>query len=229
MNVWRPPPLVPSCVRAIIFDLDGTLVDSYPAITLALNHARSGFDLEPLGLDEVRRAVGHGLPSLVGRLIGPDRVEDGVRSFTEAYERALLPGTRLLPGTARTLVGLKDRGYSLAVASNKPLRFTERILDHLGIRPLMAATEGPESAGATKPDPAMIRACLVGLGVPRRQAVYVGDMTLDVESAARAGVAAIVVAGGSSTIDELRSTGELVLDSLTQLLDLLPARAPEPS
>jgi HAD superfamily hydrolase (TIGR01549 family) len=215
-----PPALVPERIRAIVFDLDGTLVDSYGAIALALNRARVHYDLPPLQEPEVRRAVGHGLDDLLARTLGPDRVEAGRRIFREEYARGLTIGTHALPGALPTVRELHGRGYRLGVASNKPSDFTERILDELALLPFLGAVLGPERAGAPKPDPAMIRACLRLLGVEAAEAVYAGDMPLDVESAARAGVAVVLVPGGSSDPAELRGTGQRVLTGLSELLEI---------
>jgi phosphoglycolate phosphatase len=123
---------------------------------------------------------------------------------------------------------LRARGYRLSVASNKPAEFSEQIVEELGIRATFDAVRGPEASVPPKPEPAMILACLDAMGVPPREAVYVGDMVLDVESAARAGVAAILVCGGSSAERELRATGQRVVASLPEILRLLPARPAPP-
>lgn len=219
-----PPPLVPARIRAIVFDLDGTLVDSYEAITAGVDHARAAFGLGPVEQSEIRLAVGHGAQALLARYVGPERAHEGVRLFQSRYAEVLEQGTRALPGVVATLAALDERGYALAVASNKPSRFTARIVDLLGLRERFGAVLGPEDAGSEKPDPAMIRRCLRELGAEAGTAAYVGDMVLDVESAARAGVAAILVLGGSSPEPELRQTGQVVLRSIDELLELLPAQ-----
>ncbi len=207
-----------------MFDLDGTLVDSYRAIATSLDHARAGFGLSPLSQDEVRRMVGHGLESLIERVLGPDRVEAGVRLFRERYAQVYAELTSPLPGAARVVRELRGRGYRLSLASNKPARFCDAILATLGMLDAFDTVQGPDRTGVTKPDPRMIGACLSGMGVARAAAVYVGDMVLDVESAARAGIPVLLVEGGSSTAVELASTGQRVLGSLTELLDILPVR-----
>ena len=215
-----PPILDPSLVRGLVFDLDGTLVDSYRAIAESLNHARAGFDLPPLSDDEVRRNVGHGLEALVADLVGPGRVEEGVRRFRERYAEAYRDGTVALPGVRETLRALAERGYALSVASNKPARFGEPILEHLGMLPFVSAVEGPDRAGTTKPEPTMLRRCLSAMGIDASSGAYVGDMVLDVESAARAGLPVVLVCGGSSPEAELRATGQTVLRSFERLLEL---------
>lgn len=219
-----PPALDPARVRAIVFDLDGTLVDSYEAITAGVDHARAAFGLPPIDPHEVRFAVGHGAEALLARYVGAARAAEGVRLFRGRYAQVLEQGTHALAGVVDALKALHERGYRLAVASNKPSDFTERILANLGVRERFGSVLGPEEAGAAKPDPAMIQRCLHELGAAPDQAVYVGDMVLDVESAQRAGVASVLVLGGSSTEGDLRATGQVVLRSIGDLLQLLPER-----
>ncbi len=218
----RLPALDASRVRGIVFDLDGTLIDSYAAIADSLNYSRAHHGLPPLELAEVRRHVGHGLEALVAELVGPDRVEHGVKLFRERYAEVYAPKTRLLPGVRATLRTLAQRGYRMTVASNKPARFSERILDELGLRHYLRSVQGPDRVGATKPDPAMIRRCLADLSLAATEAIYVGDMVLDVETAARAGLPVVLVTGGSSSEEQLRATGQLVIASFDSLLAILP-------
>jgi phosphoglycolate phosphatase len=208
-------------VRALIFDLDGTLVDSYEAIAVSLNRAREAFGQTHLDTASIRRAVGRGLESLVADLVGPEHVEEGVRLFRERYAQVFLTGTRALPGAVDTLRELRARGYRLSVASNKPARFGRPILREAGLLPFVDHVQGPDLSGTTKPEPEMLRNCMEAMGSDVQETVYVGDMVLDVESAARAGLPVILVCGGSSSVEELRSTGQRVLESLTDLPGLL--------
>ncbi len=204
-------------VRAVVFDLDGTLVDSYAAIAASLNHARAGWSLPPLDDATVRRGVGRGLEALIEDHVGADRVDRGVERFRAKYAEVFAEHTFALPGAAETVRRLARDGYRVAVASNKPARFTRPILEHLGMAGSIGSIHGPDTVGATKPDPAMIRRCLLDLGATVDDAVYVGDMVLDVESARRAGVPVVLVRGGSSDDDALRATGCPVLASIESL------------
>ena len=216
-----PPVLDPSQVRGLVFDLDGTLVDSYRAITSSLNAVRDRFDLAPLELAQVRQAVGHGLECLIADLVGPDHVEAGVRGFREHYAGVFAEMTQALPAVPATLRRLGRAGIRMSVASNKPARFSVPILRGLGLLTFFDAVQGPDLAGVTKPDPAMIRACLAEMELDAEHAAYVGDMALDVRSAARADLPVVLIAGGSAGEAELRDTGQTVLSSAAGLIELL--------
>jgi phosphoglycolate phosphatase len=213
-------------VGAIVFDLDGTLIDSYAAIAESLNHARAFWDLPALPISAVRLLVGHGLEALVADHVGADRVERGVLLFREKYAAVFAEKTRALPGASQALESLYGRGYRLAVASNKPARFSRPILERLKMLGWLSFVAGPDTAGSTKPEPQMIRSCLAAMQIEPQRSLYVGDMVLDVESADRASVGVALVTGGSATRSDLQRTGRPVLTDLGELLELLPDRAP---
>jgi phosphoglycolate phosphatase len=110
----------------------------------------------------------------------------------------------------------------MAVASNKPVSFSVRILDHLEVTSYFDLVAGPETAGAIKPDPRMLQACLDAMATRAKEAIYVGDMALDADSGNRAGVRVVLVAGGSSPAEELAATGCPVLAALAELPAWLP-------
>lgn len=212
---------LPAAVRGIVFDLDGTLVDSYGAIADSLNHARRAYGLSDLGEDHVRRVVGRGLESLIAEHVGADRVEPGVALFRERYAAVFARQTSALPEVPATLAAVHALGIRMAVASNKPARFSRAILETLELAAWFDTVEGPDTVGSTKPEPEMVRRCLDVMGVARASAMYVGDMVLDVETADRAGVAVVLVTGGSSESSALAGTGRIVLSRFADLLPLV--------
>lgn len=216
-------------IRGIVFDLDGTLVDSYGAIAESLNHARASFELPPLPLDHVRRVVGRGLESLIAEQVGPQRVDRGVELFRERYAEVYAERTTVLPEVEATLDGLTRAGLRLSVASNKPARFSRPILERLALAAKFDTIEGPDTVGATKPEPAMLWRCLEVMGVPASAGVYVGDMVLDVETAERAGVPVVLVPGGSSDLASLVATGRRVVGRFADLVPLLSGSGSCPS
>lgn len=216
--------LVAPC-RGIVFDLDGTLVDGYAGIADGVNAARRAFGMEALTEADVKRRVGHGLPQLMADVVGPVHATEGAAIFHRVYGKVCADRARPIAGVASTLAVLRDRGFRMSVASNKPVVYSVRILDQLGLGQYFGTVEGPETAGAVKPDPTMIRACLASMEVDAPLAAYVGDMTIDVESGRRAGVRVLLVATGSSTREQLQATGVPVLGSFSELLEAMPATA----
>ncbi len=219
-------------VRGIVFDLDGTLIDSYEAIAESLSHAMTALGYPAVPLAKVRRLVGRGLESLIDRAIRqvapsdePDasRIDEAVRLFRERYDAICVERTSLLPGAEATLAALRTRGYRLSVATNKPSYFAVRLLDGLGVGRFLDKVMGPDLVSRPKPDPEMVHAALGAMGLDPATALYVGDMPIDVQTARAAGLKVIVLPTGSSDRDELASSGaDLVLERLSDLLDLLP-------
>lgn len=210
---------------AIIFDLDGTLVDSYGAITESLNFARKEHGHPPLTMQTVRTAVGHGLEELIRTWVGEEVIESGVQAFRQRYAEVFASGTFALPGVTATLEQLHRCRHPMAIASNKPARFTRQIIDQFGWSELFVTVEGPDTVGATKPDPPMLRRCLALLGGTTESTLYIGDMALDVESARRAGLPCILVATGSADRQALDLTGETVMGEMSELPRVIDQRS----
>jgi phosphoglycolate phosphatase len=212
---------VPPGLCGIVFDLDGTLVDGYQGIATGVNAARAAFGLPELSVDDVRGRVGLGLSHLMADVLGPGNAAAGGEIFRAAYDRVVEDQTFPAPGLKSTLAALHARGLRLSVASNKPAAYSIRILERLSVRTFFDTIEGPDTVGAIKPDPAMIRACLAAMSVRSDQALYVGDMALDADAGARANVAVVLVSGGSDSETTLHATGRPVIASLANLLDFL--------
>ena len=211
-------------VTAVIFDLDGTLIDSYGAITACFNHARVSLGLPALAEEEVRPMVGHGLEALMEQAVGAEQMAEGVRLFRVRYDTICEARTQVLPGVAATVAELHRRGFRLGVATNKPVRFAERLLRALDLMPPIAAVHGPGGSTPAKPHPAMLQSVLADLDVGRHACVYVGDMGVDVETARHAGLRVWLVPTGSASRAEVDAAGaDRVLDRFEALLPLLPS------
>jgi len=222
-------PLQPGSFKGIVFDLDGTLIDSYEAIAESLNHALAGLGFAPVAPAGVRAMVGRGLETLMGRAMGERAVEDpgliqkGVDLFRDRYDAICVAKTSLLPGVAETVPALAGRGYRMSVATNKPSYFARRLLDELGIGRHLDAVIGPDLASHHKPHPEVALAALAAMRLDPREALYVGDMEVDVQTARAAGMSVVVLPTGSSSLDELAGAGaDLIVPAFASLLDLLP-------
>jgi phosphoglycolate phosphatase len=209
-------------VRAVLFDFDGTLIDSYPAIAASVNHVRALHGLGPLSVAEVKRHVGRGPTYLLARTVGGPDVSADVEAYRAHHPTVLREGTTLLPGARQTLEGLHARGIKLGVCSNKPVAFTRELVAYLGVSAFLDVVLGPEDVGRLKPAPDVLLTALTRLGVAPAEALYVGDMTVDVETARAAGVRVWVVATGSDTPEALDRAGpDRRLSGLPDVLDLL--------
>lgn len=206
------------CYDGVVFDLDGTLVDSYAAITECFNHARTSLGEPAVSRETVRALVGHGLESLMEDAVGPERATRAVALFRQRYDLICTERTTLLPGVAGTLPLLAAGGLRLGVATNKPTRFAVRILRALGLMPPVRAVLGPGERVPPKPRPEMLLQILAELGVSRGRALYVGDMGLDVETARRAGVDVWVLPTGSCSRSQLMAAApDLLLGEFADL------------
>lgn len=214
-------------IRGIIFDFDGTLIDSYEAISESLNAVRASFSLPPLAAQEVRGMVGHGLEHLIDKVVGPDRVEEGVRLFRQSYAAICERKTQILPQVKETLEQLDRRGYVMAIASNKPSYFVRDILKALEIDHLFAEVLGPNDVETPKPDPEMLDIILMRLGLSPDETAYVGDMLLDIDAGRRAGVEVYAIPTGSASRETLlEGRPDRLLHRFSDLLAILPALSP---
>jgi phosphoglycolate phosphatase len=212
--------------RAVIFDFDGTLADSYPAITASVNHVRASHHLPPLPEEEVRRHVGRGPRYLLEHTVPGGEPEKDLALYRAHHPSVMRSGTRLLPGAAEALAFLHASSRRTAICSNKPKPFTRQLLAHFGLMPLIDAVLGPEDVARPKPAPDMLQAALEALQVRADDALYVGDMTVDIETARAAGVKVWVVPTGSDTRAALATAGPgRILNGLQELPALLGGRA----
>jgi len=207
--------------RAVVFDLDGTLLDSYEGIRAALNPVLVHYGKDPVTLDQTRFMVGEGLPRLIEKAIGPESVDEGVRLFRERYRETALSGSTLFHDAEEVMAELSRRGIPMSIASNKPALFSRQILDHLGIASRFAFVGGPDLGFVPKPDPGMALAALAAMGSAPEETLFVGDMPIDVQTARAVGMPVAVLATGSSTREELlESAPDLILRTLGELLPL---------
>jgi phosphoglycolate phosphatase len=209
-------------IRAVLFDFDGTLADAYTGIAASVNHVRGLHGLPPLPEPEIRKFVGHGPHHLLEHTVPGCNPRQDVARYRAHHPSVMKTGTKLMPGAAETLRALKEAGFRLAICSNKPRVFTAELLDYLHIAALVDVVLGPDDVPRAKPAPDMLLAALKKLSVPATEAVYVGDMAIDVQVARAAGLTVCVVPTGSDdriTLEAARP--DRLLASLTELPELL--------
>ena len=211
-------------IRAALFDFDGTLADSFAPITASTNHVRRLYGLPEVPEAVVRQYVGLGLPNLMETLVPTAPTDEAVARYREHHATVMRTQTKLMPGVAETIPELDRRGVRLAVCSNKRVEFTRDLVGVLGLGPHFNAVLGPEDVGGRpKPDPAMLLEGLTRLAVSATEAVYVGDMAVDVHTARAAGIRVWLVPGGATGQESATAAGpDRVLTGFAELLDLLP-------
>jgi 2-phosphoglycolate phosphatase len=209
--------------RAALFDFDGTLADSFAAITASTNHVRVSYGLPPLAEAEVRAYVGYGLDNLMADLVPVAPVDEAVARYREHHATVMVPQTRLMPGAAEAIPELARRGLRLGVCSNKRVEFTRELVRSLGLNEYFACVLGPDDVGGrAKPDPAMLLEGLTRLGISASEALYIGDMIVDVRTARAAGVPVWVVSS-DGTGEFVPAEGEPRPDRVLRSLAELPS------
>jgi phosphoglycolate phosphatase len=176
----------------LIFDLDGTLIDSKLDFAHSVNAARAHLGLPPLDLDLIGSYVGNGAPVLMRRAMGPEAseadVETALEFFLEYYGDHKLDNTRTYPGVVEALEKLHGDGVRMAVLTNKPVRISGRIIDGLGLSKYFTRVYGGNSFERKKPDPLGVETLLAEMAVPKERAMVIGDSAVDVRTARNAGV-----------------------------------------
>lgn len=174
----------------ILFDLDGTLIDSRADLALAVNLTRRDAGLPPLPDARVVEFVGEGLRTLVARALPerPEELDAAVERARGHYGRHLLDRTVLYPGVKAALAELRGLGYALAVVTNKPQEFTDTILRGLDIADAFLTTVGGGACPQLKPDPAPLHLALARCGAAAAGSWMVGDHFTDLEAGRRAGL-----------------------------------------
>jgi phosphoglycolate phosphatase len=193
--------------RAVLFDLDGTLVDSYTALAEAVNYARRQQGLHELSSIRIRDFVGDGIERLLERAFGTDDVPRGARAdFESRYDEICCSESKVLADVQATLEALSTLGIAMAVCTNKPTQFSRKILEFLGLAPFFRAIVGPDLAGARKPEARHVLHTLEATSCAIGDALFVGDMPIDVHAARNSGIAVAVVPTGSSTSEQLKAS-----------------------
>ncbi len=216
---------------AILFDLDGTLIDSAPDIRAAINQVMRRDGLPPLALPVVTSFIGNGVAKLVERAYRHQRAELAagelelkVARFSEAYAANAATLTRPFPGVIEGLRMLQADGLRLAICTNKPSGLAERILESLGLAPFFDCVIGGDSCANPKPHPAPLFACVDTLGVSPERTVYIGDSQIDVQAARAAGIAVIAVTYGYSSLPATGLGADATIDRVDRWFGTMTAR-----
>jgi phosphoglycolate phosphatase len=218
-------------VRVLIFDLDGTLIDSKLDLALAVNATRENGGLPPLEHERIYSYVGNGAPMLVRLALGESSseqdVQEALKFFLGYYRAHMLDNTVTYPGVCEGLEQLAGR--EMSVLTNKPVRFSEAILEGLGLARYFRYVYGGNSFERKKPDPIGVEVLLRDLEAAPSEAMMVGDSEVDVRTARNAGtwVCGVSYGLGSERLHEFPP--DVMVDSLTELPAFLGDAADRPA
>jgi phosphoglycolate phosphatase len=209
-------------VKALLFDLDGTLIDSKQDLVLAVNATLRSLGREELPADLVASYVGSGAPVLIERALGDtpnsEEFQFALQFFLAYYEQHKLDFTRAYPGVREVLEQLRDT--PMVVLTNKPVNISVRILEGLGLVSFFQAVYGGNSFPTKKPDPLGAHTILTQLKVAPDEAVMVGDSEVDVQTARNAGMISAIVNFGFGIHNRTAYPADVYLDRMHDLLPI---------
>ena len=212
-------------VRAVLFDLDGTLTDTLQDIADAMNRALVLHGLPAWTVEAYRYLVGDGARKLAERAVRERQELQGsvLKEYQAYYEKHTLVTTRPYEGIREMLAGLQELGLQLAVLSNKPDADTKGVVRHFFPEVAWAVVRGQVEGVPVKPDPAGARAVAAQMGIAPEEFLYLGDTAVDMTCALRAGMIPVGALWGFRTADELRQSGARYLaEKPTDLTKWLP-------
>ncbi len=209
-------------IRAVLFDHDGTLVDSYEGIALCMALTCRDIGQPKMSDEEVRASIGPSLEDRFTQLWGAEVSKRAARIYRSHYETHFLSGTRILPGVKETLDAIAEKGLPIACVTNKTWGYCVRQLEHFGLMERMAVVMGAKQGLPPKPDPAMLNAALEKLGIEPEAAMMVGDTPIDINAARAAGVRSCAVAGDFATREEMdQARPDIYIDQISKVIDFI--------
>ncbi|HKV60437.1 MAG TPA: HAD-IA family hydrolase [Candidatus Acidoferrum sp.] len=212
-----------SAVRALIFDLDGTLIDSKLDLIRSVNAMLQEMGREQLHEGTISGYIGHGAPQLISRALGNGSTEAererALKFFLAYYDEHKLDSTCAYPGVPEALAHLA--AYPMAILTNKPVRASMRILEGLGLAKYFRAVYGGNSFETKKPDPLGAQTILGEFGAAPAEAILIGDSEVDVQTARNAGTLAAAVNYGFGTHNRAAHPADIYLARLADLIPLL--------
>jgi phosphoglycolate phosphatase len=208
-------------MNLVIFDLDGTLIDSKLDLVHSVNAARGHMNLAPISADLVASYVGSGAPVLMRRALGAEaseaEVQRALRYFLDYYRDHMLDNTYLYPGVREALDQLHGAGTKLAVLTNKPVRFSQALVHGLGLGAHFFRVYGGNSFEQKKPDPIGIRTLVEESGADPQRTIMVGDSGVDIRTARNARVLACGVTYGFQPETFVEDPPDLLVDDMQKL------------
>lgn len=219
--------------EVLIFDLDGTLIDSVPDLALSINQMLSALDMPTYSTDIIRSWVGNGAEVLTKRALSgsidicstlcPSMVEKALSIFLSFYEENVCVDTTVYPHVKASLESLHNSGYRLMIVTNKPEQFVRPILDKLGLNNLFEMVVGGDSLPKRKPDPMQLLYVCNKLSIDASNCLMIGDSKNDIFAATAAKMESIGLTYGYNHGEDINSHGaSLVLDNFADIIEALP-------
>jgi phosphoglycolate phosphatase len=209
----------------LIFDLDGTLVDSKLDLAQAVNATRGHMGMDPLDNERVYSYVGNGAPALIRRAMGGQatepEIQEALEFFLEYYREHYLDFTTLYPGVREALDRLRAAGKRMAVLTNKPVRISRAILEGLEVGGHFFQVYGGNSFDLKKPDPIGVRTLMLEAGVDAARTLMIGDSSVDIQTARNAGIASCGVTYGFQPETLADPAPDRLVDRMEELADWL--------
>jgi phosphoglycolate phosphatase len=207
----------------IVFDLDGTLVDTAPDLTHALNHALAERGHAPVTLDAIRATVGRGARAMIEAALALSGIEDDVdrllATFLVYYEANIAAESRPFPGAETALERFKSSGVLLAICTNKREQLSRKLLEAIELDGFFHAIAGRDTFPVSKPDPGHLTGAIKLAGGDPANAVMVGDSVTDIETAKAASIPSILVGFGYGPLPPAGLVPDAVIDSFEALED----------
>lgn len=191
-------------IKLVIFDLDGTLVDAYAAISSSFNYVMNKLGLKTQSASLIRSLVGWGDADLLKPYVSKSGLEQALDLYRHHHQTSLLKHTHLYPYARGLLRSLKAKGYKLAVASNRPSKFSHILLRHLKIGGFFDYVLCADQSGRAKPHPEMLNKIVKWFRLEKPQVLYVGDMVIDAQAGRRAKIKTVIVTSGSSNRRDIK-------------------------
>ncbi|MBE0538060.1 MAG: HAD family hydrolase [Phycisphaerae bacterium] len=211
--------------KAMIFDLDGTLVDTLQDLTDAMNVALTAVGLAPRTAEECRMMIGNALPMFSRRAVGPENqhlAEPVAGRMRDYYRGHCCDQTAVYPGLLTVIEELRRRGVRLAVLTNKDQDVAKEIVEHYFGAGVFDDIVGATGHNRIKPDPTTALELIAGMRITTDEALFVGDSDVDIQTAAAAGIRSVGVAWGFRGREDLAAANaDIIVESPAEILDLL--------
>jgi len=207
-------------IRAIMFDLDGTLIDQFEAIYRAFSRVITSMGFPAPSFDTVKRAVGGASDTTMTKLIGEENSREAVRRLRPIFEEEMFTGLHALPGAEMVLRLCQKKGIPTAVLTNKHGPHARAVCDHLNFSEYLLFTMGANDTEWKKPNPKLSHLALTKLGFQPAETLYVGDSPYDFKTAELGGMECALVATGTHTLEELKTLQcDTVTENLSELVE----------